>query len=83
VSCADNPQEGDCNSALDVIKERVQVLQMINMYPEGWRDLANDAKNLHDCMTIFEIFCLRAKSVYVRAALEFAIEEMNGWTWRK
>jgi hypothetical protein len=80
VSRADNPQEGDCNSALDVVKERVRALQSVNMHPEGWRELVNDA-DTHDCMTIFEIFCLRAKSAYLTAALNFAIEKMNGWTW--
>jgi hypothetical protein len=82
VSCADNPQEGDCNIALDVVRERICTLQTVNMHPEGWRDLVND-NDSHDCMTSFEIFCVRAKSVYVRAALDFAIQEMNGWTWRK
>jgi hypothetical protein len=79
VSRADNPQEGDCNSALEVVRERIRALQTVNMHPEGWRDLVND-NNTHDCMTIFKIFCVRAKSVYVRTALDFAIQEMNGWT---
>jgi hypothetical protein len=52
---------------------------MVNMYPEGWRDLMNE-NDTHDSITIFEIFCMRENLVYIRAAHNFSIDKMNGWT---
>jgi len=68
------------DNVVSILEDRIEMLQHVSEYPEGWRDVV-DHHDKDNLCSAFDIFVTRQRSQILCLAYIYALDNMNEWTW--